>query len=78
VPRYFFHVRDSKEIIDKEGLLLSDPDEARMQAVVAAGEMLKDFARKFWTGTEWRMWVTDETGKTVCALRFAAEVDQPE
>jgi hypothetical protein len=41
--------------------------------VVASGEMIRDYAHNFWTGEEWRMWVTDEAGATVCALRFAAE-----
>jgi hypothetical protein len=35
--------------------------------------MLRDHGRGFWGGTEWRMWVTDEAGTTVCALRFSAE-----
>jgi hypothetical protein len=73
VPRYFFNVHDSAEIIDREGTVLADHDEARAQAVVAAGEMLKDYGAQFWNKAEWRLWVTDEAGATVCALRFAAE-----
>jgi hypothetical protein len=73
MPRYFFHVHDSTEVIDREGTILAGPEEARVQAVIAAAEALKDFATQFWNGAEWRMWVTDETGATVCALRFSAE-----
>ncbi len=73
MPRYFFHVRDSAEFIDDEGVELSSLNEVRSQAVVAAGEALKDLGGKFWNGEDWRMWVTDETGTTVCTLRFKAE-----
>jgi hypothetical protein len=73
MSRYFFHVRDSAEFIDEEGVELPDLDAVRTQAVVAAGEALEDLGGKFWAGDGWRMWVTDETGATVCALRFTAE-----
>jgi hypothetical protein len=73
VPRYFFHVRDSGEFIDREGVVLAGPDEARSRAVVASGEMLKDLGGRFWNDAEWLMWVTDERGATVCALRFSAQ-----
>jgi hypothetical protein len=43
MPRYFFHVRESVDSIDNEGTAFPGPDEARSEAVVAAGEMLKDY-----------------------------------
>jgi hypothetical protein len=73
VPRYFFHVHDSVDMIDRVGNELSGPEEAHTEAVVAAGEMLRDVGGRFWKHREWRMWVTDEAGATVCALRFSAE-----
>ena len=73
MPRYFFHVHDSEEIPDREGTLLADPDEARSQAIVTAGEMLKGLGPRSWGGSEWRMRVTDESGTTICTLRFSAE-----
>ena len=42
-------------------------------AVVASGEMIRDHGEKFWRGRVWRMWVTDEAGETVCALKLSAE-----
>jgi hypothetical protein len=33
----------------------------------------EDVGGRFWNNREWRMWVTDEAGATVCALRFSAE-----
>ncbi|WP_375460007.1 DUF6894 family protein [uncultured Enterovirga sp.] len=73
MPRFFFHVRDSAEFIDDVGIELVDSDDARAKAVRASGEMLTDLSGQFWNDEDWRMWVTDETGKTVCALRFYAE-----
>ncbi len=73
MPRYYFHVKDSSEFIDREGVELPGLGEARAQAVIAAGEALKDLDGEFWKAAEWRMWVTDESGATVCALSFAAE-----
>ena len=73
MPRYFFHVHDSEEIIDHIGTELANPDEANAQAVTAAGEALRDSDGKFWNSGEWRMRVTDESGATVCSLRFSGE-----
>ena len=73
MPRYFFHLRDSRESIDQDGTVLSGPDEARAQAVVYSGEVLRDSGARFWISQEWRLWVTGETGATICALRFTAE-----
>jgi hypothetical protein len=73
VPRYFFHVRESVDMIDRVGNEFSGSEEALREAVVAAGEMLRDVGGRFWNNREWRMWVTDEAGATVCALRFSAE-----
>jgi hypothetical protein len=73
MSRYFFHVIDGKEIIDDEGTELAGAEEARVEAVVVSGAMLKDTGRNFWNNGEWRLWVTDEAGQTGCALRFAAE-----
>jgi hypothetical protein len=73
LPRYFFHLRDSSEFIDHEGVDLPSIDEARAQAVVAAGEALRDLDGRFWQSGEWRMWVTNENGATVFTLKFSAE-----
>ncbi len=73
MSRFYFHVRDSSEFIDREGIELPSLKEARTQAVIAAGEALKDLDGQFWEAAEWRMWVTDESGATVCTLSFAAE-----
>ena len=73
MPRYYFNIHDGKDLPDDEGIELAGPDEAREQAVASAGAMLKEHGRQFWNHGEWRMNVVDESGATVCALRFAAE-----
>jgi hypothetical protein len=73
MPRYFFHIRDGDEIIDTTGTILKDTEEARAHAIIVAGELLKDAGLKFWGGTEWHLWVTDEDRTTVCRLKFSAE-----
>ncbi len=73
MQRFFFHVRDSSEMLDEVGTELPGLAEARAEAVTTAGEMLRDSGEQFWNSAEWRMWVTDETGRTVCSLRFSAE-----
>jgi hypothetical protein len=73
VPRYFFHVKDGKDIRDHEGTELAGVAEARDQAIKAAGEMIKHHGDTVWNGSEWRMNVTDEAGSPVFTLRFAAD-----
>jgi hypothetical protein len=73
MPRYFFNVHDGKDLPDDRGVELADRDEAHRQAIVTAGEMLKETERKFLRDDVWEMHVTDEAGATVCRLRFSAE-----
>jgi hypothetical protein len=72
MPRYFFNVHDEYDIADDEGKELQGVDEARAQAIGTAGEMLRDMGREGWPGIEWNMEVSDETGATVCVLKFSA------
>ena len=71
MPRYFFHVKDGTALPDNDGLELRDSDEARAEAVIAAGEAPRDAGPRFWRHGEWQMVVTSDTGETVCTLRFS-------
>jgi hypothetical protein len=73
MPRYFFHIADGREILDREGTELADDAEARAQAVMLAGGMLRDIGCDFWNSGHWRLRVVNEAGRTVCALRLAAD-----
>ena len=73
MARYYFHVIDGHVLVDQDGTDCSDMDDVREQAIVTAGAMLKDLARKFPNGGEWQMHVTDEFKLTVLKLRFSLE-----
>src|SRR5215207_10035475 len=45
MPRYFFHVIDGDEMLDTVGTVLAGETEARAEAIVVSGEMLKDLDR---------------------------------
>ena len=76
MPRYYFHVEDDSTVIDRVGTVLPDLPAARNEAVVTAGEILRDgSAASLWTGKPWRMWVTeapDPGAKILFSLRFSA------
>ena len=76
MPRYYFHIEDSRTEIDQVGMELPDLQAAREEAVRAAGELLRNGAGKgLWSGKPWRMWVTQSPppgAKTLFSLRFSA------
>ena len=72
MPRYFFHIDNGSEFPDNDGTVLEDVTEARAQAIMTAGDMIKESGGSVEDGIEWRMTVADEIGKAVCELRFLA------
>jgi hypothetical protein len=72
MPRYFFNVRDGHNLPDTVGTEFASPEEARAQAVVAAGEAIRDSGAAFWKRGEWEMHVSEEGGAPVCSLRLSA------
>ncbi len=73
MPRFYFHVRDGGEFIDREGHEFPNPEKAREEAVISAGEAIRDLGKQFGAGGEWRMDVTDESGAAVCHLTFSSK-----
>jgi len=73
MPRYFFHVVNSRFIPDTEGTECATADEIKAQAIKSAGAMLKDMGLQVWTTNRWYMFVTDETSRTLLKLGFDAE-----
>lgn len=73
MPRYFFHIQDGQDLADSEGAVYANPRAARSAAVIASGEMLKDFSGRSWSRAEWRMHVVDQQGATVCDLCFTGK-----
>lgn len=76
MPRYYFHIDDGAPKPDGQGVDLSSLDEARAEAVSAAGTMLKELDGELWNkgGGQWTMHVTDEDGRLLFSLHLAAEV----
>lgn len=73
MPRYFFHVHDELDLPDNLGVELTDEAAAQSQAIIAAGEMLREMGRNHWNRSEWAMDVVDERGTQVCQLKFQAK-----
>lgn len=72
LPRYFFHLRDGAEHIDRDGVELAE-ERVRGAAVTAAGEALRDLGEEFFDHPGWKFWVTDDAGNTVCTLRLTRD-----
>ena len=72
MPRYYFHVFDGQDFPDDEGVELLDDGAAKDQAILAAGDMLREIGFEFWDGEGWVMKVVDETDRLVGELEFSA------
>lgn len=80
MPRYFFHRTDGFVEHDDTGTVFKDVAEARVAAVIFAGETLRDKPDYVWQGQELRVEVTDEQGRlilTVVSLAIDAPASQP-
>jgi hypothetical protein len=60
MPRYFFNLDNSERSEDDVGTMLSGPGEARTQAVLFAGEYLRDNPELVGEGDRMRVEVRDE------------------
>ncbi len=76
MPRYFFHVHDDVQHVDREGTDLADPAKAHSEAVIAAGEILKDLDGHFTRGN-WSMRVLDDKGDVVSDILIAVKRRKP-
>lgn len=71
VPRYFIHTNHPTErnIQDDEGLEFASIHDAKCQAVVYAGELLRDVAEHFWDDADFELTVTDDKGLILFSMR---------
>ena len=73
MKRYFFDLIEVETIIDEDGVLLSDAEDARRHAIAAGCSILQDVAReKSHSGLEIR--IRDDQGSEVHRLRFICDV----
>ncbi len=76
MPRFHFNVLDGSDNPDLDGAELEDIPAARRYAVRYFGELLLGDPSTFWSGEEWKMDVTDDTGLTLFSLHLIA-IDAP-
>ncbi len=73
MPRYFFNTDNHTVEKDDTGTVLADAAQARKQAVVFAGAMLRDDPDLVWDGFEFCVNVTNERGEAVVNVLVRAE-----
>ncbi len=69
---HYFNVYNGRDFLDNVGSDLPDLDAVRTEAVKTASELLRSDCRDLWSGSDWKMIVTDESGQQVLMLRFSA------
>jgi hypothetical protein len=76
MTRYFFNIKDGKDLPDHDGTELLDLDTAKAEAVKLSGAVLRDGgAGALWSGHPWQLRVTDGpsgTGLVLFTLHFSA------
>ena len=76
MPRFYFHTEDGRPLRDRDGVSLPDLAAARLEAVRALGEILKERSDDFWNERMLRMSVTDQSGLTLFLVEVSA-MDSP-
>jgi hypothetical protein len=72
MPRYFFDVTDGEYTPDATGTELPGLEDARLEAVILSGNLLRENPAKFWHGDDWFIDVKDEFAVTLFTLAFRA------
>ena len=75
MPRYFFHLYDSIEVIDGEGQVLPDIDAARVHALAEARQMMAaELKAKGQINLGHWIEVEDEQQEVVLVMKFSEAV----
>lgn len=72
MPRYYFSVEDHVRLEDDEGQELAGPAEARVAAIVFAGDYLSDDPGLVWDGNVFKVVVTDAARQMVVTIEVHA------
>ncbi|MGU3389978.1 DUF6894 family protein [Sphingomonas sp. M1A8_2b] len=75
MPRYFFDIDDHKHVSDDDGTDLADDEEARVQAVIFAGDYLSDHPAIVRDGARFRVAVRDGQGHVL--LTTVVTIEEP-
>jgi|KBSMisStandDraft_5_1062788.scaffolds.fasta_scaffold2045091_2 hypothetical protein len=74
MPRYYFHIEDGTALVDNEGVELSGPRAARVEAARTIGEMVSQNPDEFWNDGNFKLTVVDEGGSLLFVLNLSAVV----
>lgn len=69
---HYFNVYNGRDFLDDVGSDLPDLDAVRTEAVKTAADLLRGECKDLWSGSDWKMIVTNESGQEVLMLRFSA------
>lgn len=75
MPRYFFDTDNHKHVNDDDGTNLADDEEARVQAVIFAGDYLSDHPAIARDGARFSVAVRNEQGDVL--LTVTVTIDEP-
>ena len=75
MPRYFFDIDNHKYVNDDDGTDLANDEEARVQAVIFAGDYLSDHPAIARHGARFRVTVRNDEGSVLLAV--AVMIDEP-
>ena len=68
MPRYFFDIDNHKHVNDDDGTNLADDEEARVQAVIFAGDYLSDHPGIARDGARFSVAVRNEAGSVLLTV----------
>jgi len=68
MPRYFFDIDNHKHVNDDDGTNLTDDEEARVQAVIFAGDYLSDHPGIARDGPRFSVSVRNEQGSVLLTV----------
>jgi hypothetical protein len=71
MPRFYFHTNlpSERNVQDDEGCDYASVHDAKCEAVVYAGQLLKDTGEHFWDTGDFELTVTDDKGLVLFAMR---------
>lgn len=75
MPLFFFHIFDDLDLIDEEGIDMTDAAAARVAAVAGARGMMSEQVKTGHLSLHHRIEVVDEGGGAVLTLPFADAVE---
>ncbi|MES3153841.1 DUF6894 family protein [Sphingomonas faeni] len=72
MPRYFFDIDNHRHDVDEVGTDLESDDDARVQAVIFAGDYLRDHPDIVWDGSRFAVVVRDEADTVLLSVLVTA------